>query len=89
MTQGNKKNVQMLTNPQSLNVIKLRNGTLNGKVTMYQFKIKAARALAERTGMGELQAYRQIQMQDAMERRSGEDRRVKIRDMLIIDRRGE
>lgn len=53
---------------------------------MYQFKIQAARELAARTGMGELQAYRQIQMMAAMERRVGEDRRAKIRE-AFADRR--
>lgn len=55
---------------------------------MLQFKIVAARKLAERTGMGELQALRHIQMIEAGERRQGEERRAKIRDILKPDRRG-
>lgn len=54
--------------------------------TVYQFKMQAARELADRSGMGTLQAYRQIQMIEAMERRAGEDRRARIRENL--DRRG-
>lgn len=46
---------------------------------MYQFKLEAARKLAAETGLGEMQAYRCIELRAIMERRSGEDRRAMIR----------
>lgn len=54
---------------------------------MMQFKIIAARQLAEQTGMGELQALRQIQMLELGERRQGEERRAILRDIFSPDRR--
>lgn len=54
---------------------------------MLQFKIIAARQLAEQTGMGELQALRQIQMLELGERRQGEERRAILRDIFSPDRR--
>lgn len=52
-----------------------------------QFKIIAARQLADATGMGELQALRQIQMLELGERRQGEERRAILRDIFSPDRR--
>jgi hypothetical protein len=81
-----------INNPKaSLNI---RNSSLyvtqrhiDGVGPMMQFKIAAARALAEQTGMGELQALRHIQMMELGERRRAEDRRAQIRDILKPDRR--
>lgn len=59
--------------------------TNEGWSTMYQFRIIEARKLAAKTGMNEFQAYRELQLRETMERRSGDDRRALIRANL--DRR--